>query len=134
MIGGVAVRGANEVAVGFLRTEATTRAATDAVVRRAGVAYVTAVRGRASGRPGPRAITGNYRRSWTSQTRKSAAGTQAVCGTNAPQGRRLEYGFNGADSLGRVYRQPPYPHAGPAFDEVQPRFLAELEAVVGKIL
>ncbi len=34
----------------------------------------------------------------------------------APQGFRLEYGFHGADSLGRVYDEAAEPYAGPALD------------------
>ena len=34
-----------------------------------------------------------------------------------PYSKRLEYGFVGADSLGRVYHQQPRPYMRPAFDE-----------------
>lgn len=72
------------------------------------------VKANASGRPGPNAPTGDYRRSWVTSYQKKAGTITGIAGTNKPQGRRLEYGFHGADSLGRVYNQPPYPHVGPA--------------------
>lgn len=89
----------------------------------------TLIKAKASGRPGPNAPTGDYRRSWTHQVSKSGPTTTSVNGTNAPQGRRLEFGFVGMDSLGRVYDQPPFPHVGPAFDEIKPRFLGSVEKI-----
>jgi hypothetical protein len=83
----------------------------------------------ASGRPGPNAPTGDYRRSINRQTTKTPTGSEGRVGTNKPQGRRLELGFAGEDSLGRSYDQPAYPHFGPALDEVAPLF----EAAVGLI-
>lgn len=103
--------------------------ATEAVVDQASALLLTQVKANASGRPGPRAITGDYRRSWT---RKKVPGGFNV-GTNRPQARRLEYGFVGADSLGRVYNQPPYPHLGPAVDLIEPIFLARMEEVVAAV-
>jgi hypothetical protein len=52
-------------------------------------------------------------------------------GTNAPQGLRLENGFVGADSLGRVYNQPPYPHFSPAAVQTEPEY-ARAIGLVGK--
>jgi hypothetical protein len=86
------------------------------------------VQANASGRPGPRAQTGDYRRSIHSRTRISAAGTTAVVETNAPQGWRLEKGFTGTDSLGRVYDQPPFEHFEPAFKQTEPEYLLALSA------
>ena len=72
------------------------------------------IRGHASGRPGPNVITGDYRSSWQIETKRLPYGAQCTIGTEKPQGRRLEFGFVGADSLGRIYNQPPYPHVQPA--------------------
>lgn len=84
------------------------------------------VRRNASGRPGPNAPTGDYRRTWGIHF---GLGGSVVVGTNAVQARRLEYGFFGEDSLGRNYRQRPYPHAAPAFREIrQPYQLALMHA------
>lgn len=80
--------------------------------------------------PGPNVGTGDYRRSWTSKVTLSVDSVIGEVGTNAPQARRLEFGFNGIDALGRTYHQPPFPHAYPALDEVGPLFeAAQLEAL-----
>lgn len=68
--------------------------------------------------PGPNVATGDYIRSWVPpQISVTPAGVIGETGTNEPQARRLEYGFSGADSLGRVYDQPPYPHVFPALEK-----------------
>ncbi|MFF3547046.1 HK97 gp10 family phage protein [Streptomyces platensis] len=72
------------------------------------------IKGHASGRPGPNVITGQYRNSWQIETRHLPYGAQCTIGTMEPYGRRLEFGFVGADGLGRVYAQPPFPHVQPS--------------------
>lgn len=101
------------------------------VVQHYAMLLETAIKAHASGRPGPNAPTGDYRRSWTHEFSTSGMTVEAVVGTNKPQGRRLEYGFVGADSLGRIYNQPPFPHVGPAVEEIRPAFLAAVGAAVG---
>lgn len=93
----------------------------------------TTVRAKASGRPGPRRRTGDYRRSITAQTvRQPIPGIwQGWVGTNSPQGRRLENGFVGVDSLGRTYNQKPFPHFAPAVDVVGPQYQGALIELVG---
>lgn len=92
-----------------------------AIVRHHGQLLTTRVKSHASGRPGPNVITGDYRRSINMQMDFSE-GVAAIVGTNAPQGPRLEYGFNDIDALGRSYNQPPYPHFEPAISETQDEF------------
>jgi len=118
--------------VSYMLTSAQKRANDDMakLVKHYGMLLRTRVMAAASGRPGPRAITGDYRRSWTMEYRSVAGGGTAIVGTSSPQGRRLEFGFHGADSLGRVYNQPPYPHARPAFDKTAPEFEAAGDAMV----
>lgn len=94
--------------------------------------YAFKVKARASGRPGPNAPTGDYRRSITSEFHGFPGGGFALVGTNKPQGRRLENGFVGRDSLGRMYNQRPFPHFGPALDEIEPPLIGALEAAVGE--
>lgn len=97
----------------------------DAITTRYAAMLETAIKGAASGRPGPNAPTGDYRRSWSTAFGISAAGARiAVVGTAKVQGMRLEYGFVGEDALGRVYNQPPYPHVKPSYLKVQPKFIA----------
>lgn len=83
--------------------------------------------------PGPNVNTGNYRRS----VQVTHDGLESIVGTNAPQARRLEYGFRGTDSRGRAYDQRPYPHWEPANKIVQPTLQSEIakalmEALYGK--
>jgi len=94
-----------------------------ALVSHYGQLMNTSIKAHASGRPGPNAPTGDYRRSWAHQVTSEGGTVKSTNGTNKPQARRLEFGFTGTDSLGRTYDQPPYPHAGPAFDEIGPQFV-----------
>lgn len=88
------------------------------VIRHWGFRLQARVMARSSGRPGPRAVTGDYRRAWWVEFLTQGTTETAVVGNNKPQARRLNKGFVGMDSLGRVYDQPPYPHADPALDDV----------------
>lgn len=93
--------------------------------------HVAVFRGHIPGTgPGPNARTGNYRRS-IQVTEETVNGVpRAIVHTNAPQARRLEYGFRGTDSRGRTFNQPPYPHWEPAMDQVEPDFRKELRRAV----
>lgn len=116
---------------GVLRATSLRATVIDAEVARQvqhwGMLLNTLIKAKASGRPGPNAPTGDYRRSWTHQFYQVGPEATSVNGTNAPQGRRLEYGFVGADSLGRVYNQAPLPHVGPAKDEIEPRWVDSMQ-------
>ena len=79
--------------------------------------------------------TGTYRRSFAMETtEKTAERCTVVVGTDAPQARRLEYGFVGPDKLGRVYNQAPRPHIRPALDENRKTAVDEFRAAVGDII
>lgn len=130
----VRVVGATLIAGNLSTAAAQSGATCERVVRKYGALLQTRIKANASGRPGPNAPSGDYRRSWGTRYTKGADVMMASVGTNMPQGRRLEYGFVGADSLGRVYNQPPYPHVGPAVAEVEPQFIKELtDKVVGDL-
>lgn len=93
--------------------------------------FTRLVKANASGRPGPNAPTGAYRASWQAGPGHGGAGVHSrSVGTNAVQAHRLEYGFTGVDSLGRVVDAPPYPHFGPAADAAEPLFEAAMAAVL----
>ncbi|MER5302126.1 hypothetical protein ABT039_22085 [Streptomyces lasiicapitis] len=96
--------------------------ATAAAVRREAMMLRTLIQAAATGRPGPNVITGRYRASWHTQIHPRTHGAHAVVGTFAPQARRLELGFHGADALGRIYSQEPLPHVAPALTVLQPDF------------
>jgi hypothetical protein len=89
----------------------------------------TRVKANASGRPGPNAPTGDYRRSWTSDVAHVGGDIVGTVGTNRPQARRLEFGFVGEDRLGRVFNQRPYPHLGPAVSLIGPQYAEGLESL-----
>ena len=80
----------------------------------------------ASGRPGPEVVTGTLRRGITHDpvTPYGVAGWQTKVGPTVIYSRRIELGFHGADSLGRVYNQPGYPYFLPAVKDSQPRLAA----------
>lgn len=125
-----AVVGADRVASEMLQLAAINDARVRAVVQHYGHLLRTQVMRNASGRPGPNVVTGDYRRSITVRFGSGGGTFLAVVGTNLPQGRRLEYGFHGTDSLGRTYAQPPFPHFGPAFDFLAPQFVRALQTIV----
>lgn len=83
-------------------------------VYRAGAMLRTRVRAKASGRPGPRVQTGDYRRGISQHNRVVDGVPEAHIYSNSPQALRLEYGFVGTDALGRHYNQEPLPHWRPA--------------------
>lgn len=118
--------GADLVEKTFGIAAATIDAKIDRQVHQWGYLLETKIKGRASGRPGPRRVTGDYGRSWTTEFGIFQGDRAAIVGTNAPQGRRLENGFVGVDSLGRHYNQPPYPHVRPAMLEIEGPFAASL--------
>lgn len=121
---------AHEVAAALLATGDRAERKAEQVVRQFGLLLETRVKGNASGRPGPRAVTGDYRRSINTRFGRTGGQFTATVGTNAPQARRLEYGFVGADRLGRHYNQPPYPHFGPAVLAVEPAFRDAMARIV----
>jgi hypothetical protein len=73
--------------------------------------------------------SGDYRRSWQSTVTSNGSSIEGTVGTNRPQARRLEYGFVGADRLGRVYNQRPRPHLGPAWMAERPQFTADMAEI-----
>lgn len=134
MADGVRVRtNAVEVAGWLHGRNVALRPAAVALVRHWGVRLQAQVKANASGRPGPRMITGDYNRSIALDV---DAGNQpaARVGTNRPQARRLEFGFHGVDSLGRSYDQPPFPHFGPAHSTIGPLFEAAAAELLGRVI
>lgn len=119
MIVNTVIVGADRIRTEWLLGAAQLQTMEYRIVRHYGQIYQTRVRAAASGRPGPRAVTGDYRRSITLEMASGpieyggGRGSVAIVGTNRPQARRLELGFTGVDSLGRHYAQPPYPHFEP---------------------
>ncbi|MGW7237045.1 HK97 gp10 family phage protein [Streptomyces sp. NPDC054804] len=119
-----------ELAAALSRMGSAVRARTRAITRHHAMLLRVRIQKNASGRPGPNVITGQYRASWDVRVTVTGGQVSAVVFTEAPQSRRLEYGFVGVDRLGRQYRQPPYPHIEPAFRQTEPGFLEALRSGV----
>lgn len=121
---------APEIAKRITMRSAETRARVIKVVRKHTLLALAKVKANANlpkdGPPGPRNITGDYNRSWNATFQGNGTVSRGIIGTNKAQGRRLEYGFTGTDSLGRHYAQPPYPHLGPAVKDQEPLFIEDL--------
>lgn len=125
---------APRVAASMAARAVAAQAVVQAVVAREGAVLQSKVKANASGRPGPRVQTGDYRRSIGLTVRRSARTMVAEVGTNAVQGFRLEFGFHGTDSIGRLYHQAPLPHFQPAADAMRVEFPAALAAGINVAL
>lgn len=79
-------------------------------------------------------LTGTLRRSITHEIRDTPGGATADIGTDLAYARRVEEGFVGTDSLGRVYDQPGQPYLGPALDAHEDDFVEGLAAIAANIL
>lgn len=53
-------------------------------------------------------------------------------GSNEPYARRLEQGFSGADSLGRVYNNDPEPYLMPALESNADQIIQEMQDAVAE--
>ncbi len=86
----------------------------------------------ASGRPGPNIQSGNlYGSIQVDHTLGDADGWgAATVGTSVIYAARLELGFNGTDSLGRSYNQPPYPFFGRAVEGSIGEFISIMQRAV----
>lgn len=76
----------------------------------------------ASGRPGPNKVTGDYVNRFRIVKEKVFGGVRVSVVNDHPATARLELGYTGVDSLGRVYNQPPFPHWRPARETVGPKY------------
>lgn len=104
------------------------------------VLLVMKIRANASGPPGPNRITGDYTSfggpgdSWQIEDKKVPGGVQITVGTVRPQGRRLEFGFVGTDSLGRTFNQKPRPHMGPAVEETEQDLPEAIKRTIAEVI
>ena len=98
----------------------------------AGQELLSQIRIQAGTPPGPQVITGAYVASWQMMVAPGAseAAPSVLIYSNHPAARRLEFGFVGADALGRVYNQAPFPHVSIALVMMEPRFQDRMSQVV----
>lgn len=119
----------NELAATLAVAGARAGAKAFAITQKFGVILQGRVKANAAGRPGPRMQTGDYNRSISLRVGMDGMAVAASVGTVRPQGRRLEMGFVGTDSLGRSYNQKALPHFGPAMDETGPEYTAAIASI-----
>jgi hypothetical protein len=74
----------------------------------------------AAGTPGPDVVTGTLRRGvgHTPVHRVGLVGWQSEVGPTVIYSRRIDLGFKGTDSLGRIYNQEAKPYFTPAWEKV----------------
>lgn len=117
-----------------------TLAALDAMTRRIQAASAAAGRKaalafQAEGMANSPVKGGTLRRSWQTVTSQGLGVFSAMTGPTVIYARRIELGFKGPDSLGRVYNQQPDPYVKPAYETVLPRVrplvIAEIAGAVG---
>ncbi len=117
-----------------------TQAALDALMTRVGAAGAVAVKSagllvQGLGQARTPVLSGTLRRSWHTESLPAPTGTYAVrVGPTMVYARRIELGFKGADSLGRVYDQAPDPYVKPALEEARPRIRALVVTTIAKAL
>ncbi|MEW2267805.1 HK97 gp10 family phage protein [Streptomyces sp. NPDC047868] len=106
----------------------------DRTVQQQGRLLKALIMERASGRPGPNVISGDYRSSWKPEPFAVPDGGGVDIGTTEPQGRRLEFGFyDMTDSLGRHFFQVPRPHVEPSVNELSPEYADAFRAACDRI-
>lgn len=75
--------------------------------------------------------SGTLRRSWRTE---SAGPYEVFVGPTMIYARRIELGYKGPDSLGRVYNQAPKPYVRPTYDEmlskIRPFFISAISAAL----
>jgi HK97 gp10 family phage protein len=62
--------------------------------------------------------------------KNTQTGAEILVGTNLDYARRIEFGFSGADSLGRVFNQPAQAYLRPALDEEKENVNNEIGAAL----
>ena len=87
--------------------------------------YRREVISRASGRPGPNRVTGDYISRFRIVKERVFGGVKTSVVNDHPASARLELGYTGVDSSGRTYNQPPFPHWRTATEVVAPRYAEE---------
>lgn len=60
--------------------------------------------------------------------------TTVLIGTDLEYAARQEFGFSGADSLGRHYHQPPHPYLRPALDTNEDKITHDVSLAAWKLI
>lgn len=83
----------------------------------------------------PNTVSGTLKRSIVTLGFPTGPGSWEVrVAPTTVYGRRIELGFSGADSLGRVYDQPPFPYFTPGYESALPIIPRIFEDAWGKAM
>jgi|SRR5579864_4785470 len=123
-------RGLSEFSAALSRITAQADAGSKRAIARGAAEVEKVAKENASGAPGPEVVTGTLRRGvrHTTVHRVGLVGWQSEVGPTVIYSRRIDLGFIGADSLGRIYKQQPRPFFTSAWASVVsrlPRIYAE---------
>lgn len=124
---------------GFQRAMSKIITAADVAARRLVVAGGHVVernaKAHARSRPGPLVQTGSHRRSiGVHMVGKDGVSWISETGPTMAYSRRLELGFDGVDSAGRVYHQQAYPSLGPGLEASRADLAVLAHSIYGKAL
>jgi hypothetical protein len=79
--------------------------------------------------------TGTYKRSWhLGEPTTTSTSAHNTTGTDVVYAARLEFGYEGTDSLGRSYHQSAQPHVRPAFDAKRDAAIQEVTDALRDII
>ena len=110
---------------------ALTDAAAEQVVNHYGTLLWLDVHHRASGRPGPRVVTGEYLASiGIDMSYDPSLGWSVEVGTNEERGYALEMGYLATDADGEQTVHHPFPHFRPAIAEIEEPFVVAVGNLV----
>lgn len=101
--------------------------ATELTTKEAGEKIVELIRGHMEGRPGPNRISSKLFDSIRADSGRvsgvpgNIGGWSSTISANTDYAKRIEFGFHGSDSRGRVYNQQPYPYFEPGMQDAVER-------------
>lgn len=119
----VRILGIPEFEAALAATVVRVNAHTEFATKAAGEKIVELIRNHMDGRPGPNRISSKLFDSIRSDSGRAkgvpgnVGGWSATISANTDYARRIEFGFQGADSRGRVYNQPPYAYFEPGMQD-----------------
>jgi len=113
------ILGLTEFGAALTRVSSELDAASKRAIARAAAEVEKAAKENASGAPGPDVVTGTLRRGvqHTPVHRVGLFGWQSEVGPTVIYSRRIDLGFKGTDSLGRIYSQEAKPFFTPAWEK-----------------
>jgi hypothetical protein len=117
------ILGLSEFGAALTRVSSKVDAGSKRAIARAAAKVEKEAKENAAGSPGPDVVTGTLRRGvvHTAVHRSGLFGWQSEVGPTVIYSRRIDLGFFGEDSLGRIYAQQPRPYFTPAWEKAARR-------------